>query len=322
MESLSVFVTGAGGFIGSHLIDFLAGRGHEVSGTYFGNINLVDEIGDKAVLRFCDIRSKEKLKQIIRDCRPERIYHLAAQSYPTASWEDPYYTMETNVTGTINLFEIVKELRLNPRILVAGSSAQYGFVTPDEVPVKESHMMKPLHPYGVSKVAQENLAYQYSKNFGIDCFTLRIFNTTGPRKVNDVCSDFTKQIAAVELGLQKPVMYVGNLETSRAVTDVRDVVRGFYSAMQKVKAGEALNINGSRPYQIKELLDIALSLSDAEPEIKVDQKLLRPTDEPVIFGDCSKLVTETGWKQEIPIEKTLDDMLKYWRWKLQKQEKM
>ena len=313
---LKVLVTGAGGFMGSHLVDFLSEKGHEVYGIYYGKVNLVDEIKNKGNLVELDIRDYKNLKELIAKIKPDQIYHLAAQSYPTISWDEPIHTTEVNVNGTINVFEAVKELKLNCKILVAGSSAQYGFVREDEVPVKESREMKPLHPYGVSKVAQEGLTYQYAKNFGIHGFTMRIFNTTGPRKVNDVCSDFTKQIAAIELGLQEPIIRVGNLNTKRAITDVRDEIRGFYLAMQKAEPGAAYNISGAKAYLIKDILDMALNYSNVKPEIKVDPILLRPTDEPIIFGDSTNLYNATGWKQEIPIEKTVRDMIDYWKRKL------
>ena len=313
MESLKVFITGAGGFMGSHLVDYLHAKGHEVHGIFLGSVNLVSEIKQKANLIECDVRNKEKLREIISKVKPHHIYHLAAQSYPTVSWAEPALTTETNVIGTINIFEIIKDLKLNCRTLVAGSSAEYGFVTPDEVPVKESHELKPLHPYGVTKVAQEGLTYQYYKNFGIDCFTMRIFNTTGPRKANDVCADFTKQLAAIDSGKQDPVIKVGNLQTRRAITDVRDVIRGFYLALEKCRPGEAYNISGAKAYLIKDILETAISFCKTKPQILIDKSLLRPTDELIIFGDSTKLHAETGWKQEIPIEQTIKDSLDYWR---------
>jgi len=317
MESIKVLVTGAGGFMGSHLVDFLHEKGYEVYGIYFGSVDLTDEIKNKGNLIKLDIRDYDKLKELISKIKPDQIYHLAAQSYPTVSWKDPKYTFETNVQGTANVFEAVKELGLKTKILVAGSSAQYGFVQEHEVPVKENREMKPLHPYGVSKVAQEGLTYQYAKNFGIHGFTMRIFNTTGPRKVNDVCSDFTKQAAAISLGLQKPIITVGNLNTRRAITDVRDEIRGFYLAMQKAEPGAAYNISGAKAYLIKDILDMALKCASINPEIKVDPALLRPTDEPIIFGDSTTLNNITGWKQEITIEQTIRDMVDYWRKKLE-----
>ncbi len=334
MESLKIFVTGAGGFMGSHLVDSLASQGHQVFGTYFGAVNLIDEtqakqslavrsgtegsasVKHKSNLKRCDVGNFIMIKRLISEIKPDQIYHLAAQSYPTISWDDPWDTMHSNVIGTVNIFEAIKELKLKCRVLVAGSSAQYGFVRPEEVPIKETHEMRPLHPYGVSKVAQEGLTHQYHKNFGIDGFTMRIFNTTGPRKVGDVCADFTKQLAAIELGKQPPKIHVGNLNTKRAITDVRDEIRGFVLAMEKAQAGEAYNISGSKAYLIKDILDTAIGFCKTKPEIFVDPALLRPTDEPIIFGDSSKLHAATGWQQEIPIERTIKDMIDYWKEKL------
>ncbi len=313
---MRILVTGAGGFMGSHLVDTLADAGHEVHGTYYGSVNLVNEIKNRANLVQCDVSNFPIVRRLIAEVMPEQIYHLAAQSYPTKSWQDPWDTIQTNITGTANVFESIKELKLKCRVLVAGSSAQYGFVDAKDVPVKETHPMKPLHPYGVSKVAQEGLTHQYWKNFGIDGFTMRIFNTTGPRKTGDVCADFTKQLAAIDLGLQAPVIKVGNLETKRAITDVRDEIRGFVLAMEKAKAGEAYNISGSHAYLIKDILETAISFCKIKPKVEVDTKLLRPTDETIIFGDSSKLIAETGWQPAIALEKTLKDMLEWWKNKL------
>jgi len=311
METLKSFITGAGGFMGSHLVDFLTEQGHEVSGIYFGPVNLVDEIKNRKNLIKCDIRNNNKLEEILAKFKPSNIYHLAAQSYPTVSWKYPKKTLDINAGGTINLLEIVKKLGLH-RVLVAGSSAQYGEVHANEVPVYESHAMRPLHPYGVSKVAQELLAYQYYKNDGIDCFTMRIFNTTGPRKVNDVCSDFTRQVAAIELGMQKPVIKVGNLDTQRAITDVRDVIRGFYLAMKHAEPGKAYNISGSEVYKIRSILNCALFFGTKNPEVIQDPKLMRSTDEPIIFGNSKKFSKLTCWEQKIPIRTTIKDMIEYW----------
>lgn len=318
MESVKVFITGVGGFMGSHLVDFLHAKGHEVHGIFYGSVNLTSEIKNKNNLIECDIRDVKKVSELIAKIRPDKIYHLAAQSYPTVSWAQPHYTTETNILGTINIFEAVKNLKLNCGILNAGSSAEYGFVFPHEAPVKEERQLKPLHPYGVSKVAQENLAYQYFKNFGVRSVTMRIFNTTGPRKVNDACSDFTKQAAAIELGLQEPAIRVGNLQTHRAITDVRDVIRGFYLALENCEPGEAYNISGSKAYQIKDILDIVVKNCVKKIDVVQDKALLRTTDEPIIFGDSTKLQKLTGWQQEIPIEQTIKDMIDYWKWKLSK----
>jgi GDP-4-dehydro-6-deoxy-D-mannose reductase len=221
--------------------------------------------------------------------------------------------METNAGGTINLFEALRRLGQGPRVLVAGSSAIYGFVKPDEVPVGEDHPMRPLHPYGVSKVAQEMLAFQYFKNFGAWACTARIFNTTGPGKVHDVCADFASQVARIEAGMQKNPMRVGNLEPRRDITDVRDQVRGLAAIMENGEPGESYNLSSAKAVPIKEVLDRLVALSTAKIMVTVDNKLMRPTDEPVIMGDNRKVIGATGWRPKIPISRTLEDSLEFWR---------
>jgi len=320
MDSEKAFITGACGFMGSHLVDFLTEQGHEVSGIYFGPVNLIDEIKNKNNLIECDIRNGKELEKILAKYKPDHIYHLAAQSYPTVSWRQPIHTMDVNANGTINLFETVKKLKLNCRILNAGSSAEYGktLFNSKYLPATEEAPLQPLHPYGISKVAQEGIAFQYFENFQMNNVTLRIFNTTGPRKIDDVCSDFTKQIALVNLGQQKFIR-VGNLNTKRAITDVRDVIAGFYKAMECAKAGEVYNISGSKVYQIKDILDIARSFcKNKDIEIVNDKNLMRPTDEPAIFGDSTKFWKATGWRPKIPLKTTIEDMVKFWTEKLSK----
>ena len=301
--------------MGPHLVDYLKKKGFEVVSTYFEPISDINELKQKGEAFELDVRDKEKLKQALADFKPDHVYHLAAQSYPAVSWDKPNLTVQSNVEGTVNLFECFKELNINPLTLVACSSAEYGFVTADEVPVKETHSLKPLHPYGVSKVGQDLLTYQYFKNFGLKGIRARIFNTTGPGKVNDVCSDFTKRAVMIEKGMEQ-TFRVGNLEVKRAITDVRDTVRGFYLMLEKCQPGEVYNISGSTAYKIGDILNKIVEITEINPKIEIDPKLLRPTDEPIIIGDSSKLQLLTDWKQEIPLDQTLRDMINYWRKKL------
>jgi len=312
---MRIFITGMSGFIGGHLAALLAGQGHDVWGTYYIKSELGSLDGLKGRLKAirCDIRVRPSLRKALARARPDRVYHLAAQSFPTVSWAYPALTMETNAGGTINLFESLRWLGQRPRVLVAGSSAIYGFVTPDEVPVREDHPLRPLHPYGVSKVAQEMLAYQYFRNFGTWACTARIFNTTGPGKVHDVCADFASQVARIESGRQRNPMKVGNLEPRRDITDVRDQVRGLEAIMEKGEPGESYNLSSARAVSIRDVLDRLVALSTAKIVVRVDKKLLRPTDEPVIMGDNRKVVRATGWRPQIPMSRTLEDSLDHWR---------
>lgn len=300
--------------MGVHLVEMLLSNEKDVLATFFRPTTDISDAPAQCRIVECDIRDKNRVFSLLEEFKPHRIYHLAAQSYPTASWEDPWYTFETNVIGTTNIFEGVKKLGLDCKILNACSSAQYGFVTEDEVPVLESHSFKPLHPYGVSKAAQEMLAYQYFMNFGIESISVRIFNTTGPKKVNDVCSDFTRRLIEIEKGINpKKELRTGNLETRRAIIDVRDSIRAFILALDKATVGDAYNLSGETVYSIQEIVDILQGLVGFEFSVRQDQALLRPTDEPIIYGNSDKFRLETGWEQKISLDDTLKDMLDHWR---------
>ncbi|MEE9304125.1 MAG: GDP-mannose 4,6-dehydratase [Thiotrichaceae bacterium] len=308
-----VWVTGYGGFMGVHLVDLLESKGDEVLATYFRPTTDLRDSNPKGQVVECDVRDREKVNKLLEEFQPEKIFHLAAQSYPTVSWDDPWYTIETNIIGTVNIFEGVKKLGLDCKIMNACSSAGYGFVTEDEVPVTEDQALKPLHPYGVSKVSQEMLGYQYYKNFGIKSIAVRIFNTTGPGKSNDVCSDFTKRLVEMAQGINpEKKLRVGNLASRRAITDVRDVIKAFDLSLDKATMGEAYNLSGGEVYEIQEIIDILKGLVNFDFEVWQDPGLLRPSDEPIIYGSSQKFQKETNWEQVIPLEKTLKDMLDYW----------
>ena len=283
---MKVLVTGAGGMVGSHLVEMLHEQGDMVIGTYYKPTT--------------DIRER-----IIMDFMPDKIFHLAAQSYPTVSWDRPYETIDTNINGTIAVFEAVKKVRkaadknYDPMVVVACSSAEYGEtlnkLSGDKVYVKETEPLLPLHPYGVSKVGQDLISFQYFMNDHIRCIRARIFNSTGTRKTNDVTSDFTyRAVQALKTGNYE--IRVGNLNTKRAIMDQRDLNKALMLLADKGIAGEVYNMK------------IGVALTPV-----VDQSLLRPTDEKIIVGDITKLKRDTGWKQSITIEQTITDMLEYWK---------
>jgi GDP-4-dehydro-6-deoxy-D-mannose reductase len=302
------------GFIGSHLAEFLLKKDHEVYGTVWDKNELpnIEAIKDKVQVLNCDVRNGAEVADVIGKVMPDKIFHLAAQSFPTVSWDEPERTLETNVLGTTHVFEAIRKHDIDPVVLVACSSAEYGFVTEAEVPVKESHILLPLHPYGVSKVGQDLLAYQYFKNFGIKAVRARIFNTTGPRKTKDVCADFTSQIVRIEKGMEKD-MLVGNLEAKRDISDVEDMVNALWLLTEKGEMGDVYNVCSSKAHRIKDVLSKAIELSKADIEPQIDPNKLRPTDEPIIMGDNTKIREKCGWIPIKEIEDTLARMLDYWR---------
>lgn len=320
---MNVLVTGAGGMVGSHMVEFLYNRGDEVVGIWHKNKKNVEQITSPIRFVQCDLRYGYGIEELIMDNLPDWIFHLAAQSYPTVSWVSPAETIDVNINGTVAVFEAVKKARkykkagYDPMVVVACSSAEYGQTLNElENPyVKETAQLKPLHPYGVSKVGQDLLSFQYFINDHIRCIRARIFNSTGTRKVNDVTSEFTKRAVEAE----KTRVYelrCGNLGTRRAIMDQRDLVHALILLADKGKAGDVYNISSENIYQMEDIVQMIEKQIGHELERKVDPVLIRPADERIIVGNVDKIKADTGWKQNIPMEQTIADMLDYWRKKL------
>ena len=319
---MKVLVTGAGGMVGSHMVEVLYNKGDDVLGTYYKPTTNIKEINANIKMVECDVRYPQNIEKIICEFQPQQIYHLAAQSYPTVSWDRPYETIETNINGTIAIFEAIKKLRrvyiqnYDPIVVVACSSAEYGEtlnqLKEGDVYVKESALLQPLHPYGVSKVGQDLISFQYYINDNIRCIRARIFNSTGTRKVNDVTSDFTKRAVEAEISGNFNLR-VGNLDTKRAIMDQRDLIKALILLADKGSAGDVYNISSEYVYQIRDIISMIERQIGHTFKIQVDPVLLRPTDEKIIVGDVTKLKKDTGWVQEIPLGKTLEDLLEYWR---------
>lgn len=308
-------ITGSEGFIGSFLAEHLLDLGEEVICTYHNASELwrLDDILDQITLEPMDVLDGVAVDDVIDRHQPVAIYHMAAKSLPSFSWDHPVLSLETNVIGTVNVMEAIKKHSPDADVLVACSSAEYGMVSEEDVPTKEDHPLRPLHPYGVSKVAQDLLAYHYHLNFGTRAFRTRIYNTAGPRKEHDVLSDFIQRVVAIEKGNIPPNLKVGNLEPQRDFTDVRDLVRALTMLVEKGKPGKAYNITSGWTYRISDLLDIILEQSNATIKVVQDADLMRPSDEPIIAGSNTRLVEDTGWQPEIPIDQTIGDMLEFWR---------
>lgn len=307
---MRVFVTGIRGFVGTHLSDLLLSKNLEVSGIGTSeNFNRSNQVEYYNI----DILDSEKLNKTIDNIKPELIFHLAGISSVRISYNQPELCKKINVTGTKNLLDAIIEAKINPRILVVSSAEVYGI--PESVPIKETADLNPKNPYAESKKEQEELCQQYMEKLKI--IISRSFQHTGlGQKPLFVTSDFAKQIAEIEKELKEPIIKVGNLEARRSFTDVRDMVKAYYLSLQKCIPGETYNICSGKIYSIKEALDMLLSMSNTKIEVRLDPKKIRPNDIPIQVGDSSKFRNQTGWQPEIPFEKTLKDLLDYWRKKI------
>ena len=308
----TALVTGAEGFIGSHLVKFLQAKGWNVVGSYLTeNTSSFPRLSNLQFTR-CDLRNGQRVAQVVTRFQPTHIFHLGAQSLPTLSWADPVTTFESNIMGSLHLFEAVREMRRPPIVVSACSSAEYGYVPATAIPVTEKQPLLPLHPYGISKVCLDLLAREYFLDYRIPAVNVRLFNTTGPGKTNDAPSDFVRQLVKIKKGLQPPVVEVGNLKPRRAFLDVNDAVQGFYHVAMKGKRGEAYNLCAARTYRIEMVLRTAIRLSGVKATIRPVARLMRPSDERIIFGNTKKIQKHTGWKPLNSLEQTLESMLEYW----------
>lgn len=309
-------ITGIAGFVGSHMAELLLSKGYEVYGLCRprSKMDHIESIKSKLHLEDADLLDSHSLYTTISSIKPDYIFHLAAQSFVPTSWGSPAVTLEVNIVGSANVFEAVRQARIDPVIQIACSSEEYGLVHADEVPIKETNPLRPLSPYAVSKLAMDYLGYQYYESYKMKIIRTRGFNHTGPRRGDTFAeSTFAKQIALIEKGKQEPVIYVGNLEAERDYTDVRDMVVAYLLAVEKCDPGEVYNIATGKAIKIADVLNMMLAQSNVKVEIKQDPKRMRPSDVPILIGDSTKFVAKTGWNPKIPFSKTAEDLLNYWR---------
>lgn len=316
MQKKKALITGITGFAGSHLAELLLSKGFVVFGTTRprSKSEHIEHLQDKLRLFDADLIDSHSLYTVLATVKPDYIFHLAAQAFVPTSWSSPATTMEANVIGTIHLFEAVRRAKINPVIQIACSSEEYGLVYKQETPISERNELRPLSTYAVSKVGMDYLGYQYFKSYGMKIIRTRGFNHTGPRQGDVyVCSTFAKQIALIEVGKREPIMKVGNLESYRDFTDVRDIVRAYLLSVEHCDAGDVYNICSEKSWKIKDVLRLLLKKSRVSIQTQEDPERMRPSDVELLLGDCSKFRKKTGWKAEIPFEQTMEDLLNYWR---------
>ncbi len=315
---MKCLITGITGFAGSHLAEHLLAQGYEVHGTlrWRSRTENIEGIRDRLTLHACDLRDPMAMREVVARVRPDQVYHLAAQSYVLMSWVAPSETMTTNVVGQVNLFEAIRAADLcgSCRVQLAGSSEEYGMVLPEETPIKESNPLRPLSPYGVSKVAQDLMGYQYFKSYGLQAIRSRAFNHTGPRRGHVFAtSNFAKQVADIEAGKREPIIQVGNLDAVRDFTDVRDTVVAYRLLLEKGEPGEVYNIATGKGWRIGDMLDLLVKRAKVNVEIKPDPARMRPSDVELLVGDPTRMKECTGWEPKYEFEQTMSDLLDYWR---------
>ncbi len=318
-----VLITGITGFVGSHLTEYIL-REHKNTKIY-GLVrwrspkNNISTILDKINLYYGDLEDYTSLEKILTSVKPDVIFHLAAQSYVDFSFLSPISTLQANVIGTANLLEVIKTLKLrrmyDPIIHVCSSSEVYGQVKKNEVPIKETNPLRPASPYAVSKVGEDMLALQYFTSWKIKTIRTRMFTHEGPRRGEVFApSNFAKQIAAIEAGIQKPEVNVGNLNSVRTFMDVRDAVHAYWLLVSKCNPGDVYNIGGVETMTVGEMLGKLINLSKKRKiKITIDPSRLRPSDVTLQIPSVEKFIQQTGWKPKIKFDQTLQDMLDYWR---------
>ncbi len=304
---MKALITGANGFVGKHLSDLLQKKGFvvfaaDLNKTKNNRINFIK----------IDITNKKQVSDLIKKVKPDYIFHLAAISSVKTCKDNPKLTQKINIGGTKNIMLACIENKINPKILITSYAYIYGI--PKYLPIDESHPVNPINKYGKSKLEQENISLKFFKQDKLNVIISRSFNHIGPNQaVGFVCSDFAKQIAEIEKGLTKPKIHVGNLNSKRDFTDVRDMVRAYLLLIERGKSGEIYNLGSGKCYIIKEILKKLIAKSKSKIKIIEDKSLFRKFDIPALIVNNKKFVDITGWKSKINLDKSLIDILDYWR---------
>jgi len=312
---MQALITGISGFVGSHLAEYLLDHTDwQIAGTVYGRLDNIAHLRERLALYPAELSRLEVVRFIVEETRPDYIFHLAAQPIPSLSRHDPWFTLENNIRAQLNVLEVVAQMGLACRVLVVGSSEEYGAISPDDLPIGEDTPLRPTSPYAVSKVTQDLLGLQYWLSQQVQAVRVRPFNHIGPRQRRGfVAPDFASQIAEIEAGLRPPAMAVGALDVARDFSDVRDIVAGYYLALAKGQPGQVYNLGAGQAHTVQELLDTLLAASSADIEVVQDPGRARAVDVPHIVADCTRVQADTGWQPHIPFHQSLHDVLHYWR---------
>jgi GDP-4-dehydro-6-deoxy-D-mannose reductase len=308
---MNCLITGCTGLIGPHLAEYLLSQDVTVFAAYHSAPDALDHLRDQITLLPCDIFQPNQVREVLERSRPDRVFHLAAQSHPAKSWQDPEGTLHVNLLGTLNLLNELRRQNSDCLALVFGSSAEYGRPLSECEKISETFPLRPESPYGVSKVAAELLSNVYARAYGIRIIHLRPFFVVGPGRASNVCTDFAMRITEIELGLTDS-LGVGNLAAVRDFVDVRDAARAIWVIAEKGVPGEIYNLCCGQGHAIQEVLDHMLAMAANPIHVYTDSEKFRPLDTPILIGDGRKL-QELGWMPEIPFHRSLADILNFWR---------
>lgn len=318
---MRVLVFGATGFGGFALTRYLTEQsGWQVFATKRWNSTAtsLNQLARQMLVLDCDIQSLTNVLHVLADVEPELIFVAAADISIRSSIAAPDRTLCNNVLGLLNVLEAVKQLNTHPRLVVIGSCEVYGQVFENEIPVREEQMFRPQNTYGVSKAAQDLLAFQYYQSFKMEIIRTRTFNYTGVGQSDlYVCSSFAKQIAQITAGLRPPRISVGNLQVKRDFLDVRDLGPAYHALALRGHPGEAYNVCSGTMVSVEDILDTLVSQSGLQIEVVVDPEKLRAADNLLLCGDNTKIREHTGWKPSTRLEQTMRDLLDWWRSRLQ-----
>lgn len=307
-------ISGVSGFAGSHLAEYLISQGQDVHGTVRArpdrkNISHLD-----IKTHLMDLNDAHGVSSVIKDVKPDALFHLAAQSFVGWAWQFPEETLRTNIIGTLNVLEAVRSHVPNCFVHIASSSQVYGKVSPEDMPMGEKTPCSPMNPYDTSKLGQDMLALQYFNSYGMNIVRTRAFNISGPRRGELFAeSSWAKQVAMIEKGLQEPVIYHGNLETERDYIDVRDVVKCYSKACFQGEPGGLYIVGSGVPRSMREIITFFQRIAKVQIELKEDSKRMRPSDTKTMRADTSDMKWFFPDGTIISFEKTMKDLLDYWR---------
>ena len=309
---MKALIIGGAGFVGHYLIDRLQSEGYDVHTTCLPT-EMIANRGCKSYN--LNILEKETVCSILQEVKPDCIVHLAAQSSVSLAWKKPQLTVDVNIKGTLNILEAMRECGMEKtRILLVGSGEEYGYIREGACPIKESERLNPGNIYAATKAFQSMLGSIYAKAYGMNIVMVRAFNHIGPVQLTQfVVADFCNQVAEIEKGKREPVIKVGNLSAQRDFTDVRDIVKAYEMLLRKGISGKIYNVGSGKAVAIDDILRLILEKSTTEIKIEIDETRLRPVDVPIIEADISEIKADTGWCPEIPLERTIEDTLYYWR---------